>query len=310
MTRRSVQSAEPQGCASPPGPEPGPQAPRATSAPRGDAAGDAVLLRPAELPGVELLHARGLCQRFARHFHRRYAVGVVEHGALEFRFLGRANVALPGSVNLTTPGEVHDGHPGSGPGWTYRMFYLDPDVVRRAAAEAAGRAVPAPDFGAGVLADPTLAGEIQAVHRLLMDPGAPLLARQTRLLRMLAQWIARHGEAARPLPHAGNEPRAVARARDWLDAHCREDVPLDELARVAGLSPFHLTRCFSAALGLPPHAYLLGARVRLAKALLSGPMRLADIAAEVGFSDQAHFTHAFRRLTGLTPGRYRKFLQT
>ena len=88
-------------------------------------------------------------------------MGVVEHGALEFRFLGRANVALPGSVNLTTPGEVHDGHPGSGPGWTYRMFYLDPDLVQRAAAEAAGRPVPAPDFGAGVLADPALAAEVQ-----------------------------------------------------------------------------------------------------------------------------------------------------
>lgn len=309
MTRRTAQPAAPTDAAASPALPPG--AFGAALAAQGTAPADGpVLLRPPGLPGVELLHARGLRQRFARHFHRRYAVGVVEHGALEFRFLGRANVALPGSVNLTTPGEVHDGHPGSGPGWTYRMFYLDPDLVQRAAAEAAGRPVPAPDFAAGVLADPALAAEVQAVHRLLMDPGAPLLARQTRLLHMLALWIARHGDAARPLPRAGREPRAVARARAWLDAHCREDVSLDELARVAGLSPFHLARCFSAALGLPPHAYLLGLRVRLARELLAGPMRLADIAAETGFTDQAHLTHTFRRLTGLTPGRYRKFLQT
>lgn len=305
MTRPAASPQQPQG----PGPAPqgGSAQPHAAPVAPAEAA---VLLRPPGLPGVELLHARGLRQRFARHFHRRYAVGVVEHGALAFRFLGRSNLALPGSVNLTTPGEVHDGHPGSGPGWSYRMFYLDPGLVRSAAAQAAGRPVPAPDFASGVLDDPGLATEIQAVHRLLMDPGAPLLARQGHLGAMLALWIARHAEAARPLPRAGREPRAVARARDWLDAHCREDVSLDALARVAGLSPFHLTRCFTAALGLPPHAYLLGARVHLAKALLAGPMRLADIAAEVGFSDQPHFTHAFRRLTGLTPGRYRKFLQT
>lgn len=275
-----------------------------------------VVLRPAGLPGVELLRAHYLRQNFPRHFHRRYAVGVIERGAMEFSFLGRTHLAASGEVNLTTPGEVHDGHAATEGGWAYRMFYLDPEVVQRAAADLAEglpgsgtRPVRPPDFPAGVLQDPELAQVVRATHLLLENPGAPLLARQAQLLAMLALWIGRHADGARALPAPGREPRAVALAREYLDAHCAEDVRLADLARLANLSEFHFLRSFTAAVGLPPHAYQLGARVRLVRELLAGPMRLADIAAEAGFTDQAHMTHVLRRHTGLTPGRYRKFLQ-
>ena len=272
--------------------------------------------RPDGLPGVELMRARYLRQHFPRHFHRRYAIGTITGGAMAFRFLGRDFLAEAGMVNLTTPGEVHDGHAGADQGWTYRMFYLDPEVVRSVADQLAGRAVALPGFSTGVLRDPQLARLVDEAHTLLWNPSAPRLAVQTRLMSMIALWLRRHGADRPSVTKAKAAPRAVALARDYMEAHLGEDVTLDDLARESGLSPFHLARTFHKALGLPPHAWLLQARVSKARRLIvaddqenGSGMGLADIAAATGFADQSHLTHAFRRQVGITPGRYRKHLQ-
>ena len=89
--------------------------------------------KPQGLEGVECLRAEHVGVRFARHFHEGYAVGVIESGALGFKYLGCDCVAATGAVNMVVPGEVHDGHPESPHGWGYRMFYLDAPVVERLA---------------------------------------------------------------------------------------------------------------------------------------------------------------------------------
>jgi AraC-like DNA-binding protein len=89
-----------------------------------------------------------------------------------------------------------------------------------------------------------------------------------------------------------------------LDDHAAESVPLQTLARFAGLSAFHLCRVFREAVGMTPHAYQTQARIRRAKSLLRAGMPITEVAAEVGFYDQAHLTRHFKRIVGLTPGRY------
>lgn len=269
---------------------------------------EARLLVLPEAPGVELLRASFRTLRFDRHFHEEYALGVVERGALRFRYLGRTMTAAAGQVNLVVPGEPHDGHAALPEGWTYRMFYLAPQVVDAACAELAPRRA-APHFSAGVLDDPTLAARVRQAHLLWELPGASRLARQTALLEAVTWWIARHAECPAFLPRLGNERGAAARTRALLQERYAEDLSLDVLAGHAGLSPYHLVRVFKACYGLAPHAYLVQVRLARARTLLAGPDRLADIAAAVGFADQSHFTRLFKRRHGLTPGAWRNFLQ-
>ncbi len=260
------------------------------------------------LGGVELLSARYVRQAFSRHVHEGYALGAIEAGALAFRYRGEALVAARGEVNLVVPGEAHDGHAALPGGWAYRMFYLPPAVLVRASAELSAGGKP-PHFAPGVLRDPELAAEIFAVHRLALDPEAPLLAKESRLLGLLAAWISRHAEERPQAPRIGSEHAAVARTRAFLHDRLTEEVGLERLSSVAGLSPWHLVRVFARETGLPPHAYLVQARLARARELLAGPLRLADIAAETGFADQAHLTREFKRRFGLTPGACRKIIQ-
>ncbi|QJB58404.1 AraC family transcriptional regulator [Pseudodesulfovibrio sp. zrk46] len=260
------------------------------------------------LGGVDLLRARFVTHSFSRHFHEGYAVGCIEDGAMRFRYLGETMVAPKGQVNLVVPGEAHDGHGADEGGWAYRMFYMRPEALLEAATALMVRPS-LPNFRMGVIDDPALAGCIHQTHALLESPDTSAIEKETRLLWLLAHWISRYADEKGVWPKDGREHDAVNRAREVIQDRFQEDVSLTELAGLAGLSPFHLVRVFEKHMGVTPHSYFTQVRVERARDRLLGSDRLADIAVDCGFSDQAHLTRLFKRQVGVTPGKYRNILQ-
>ena len=110
-----------------------------------------------------------------------------------------------------------------------------------------------------------------------------------------------------PRPTVNALPKwRLKRVQEYVHAHLDESISLADLAQVAGLSRMHFAAQFRAATGYRPHDYLLYQRIESAKAMLSGTnMPLAEIALNVGFQAQAHFSTVFKRLTGETPARWR-----
>jgi AraC family transcriptional regulator len=93
---------------------------------------------------------------------------------------------------------------------------------------------------------------------------------------------------------------------DHIDAHLADNLSLESLAIEACLSPFHFSRLFREATGLPPHRYVTDRRVQVAQAQLQrDDQALVQIALDTGFGSQNNFTRVFRKATGLTPGQYR-----
>ena len=103
------------------------------------------------------------------------------------------------------------------------------------------------------------------------------------------------------------EPRAEIRAVcDYLAANYAKSVSLDALAKIVCLSKYHLLRSFTKETGITPYCYLETIRIDRAKDLLKRGNLPAEVAQETGFSDQSHFTNAFKRMIGLTPGQFRR----
>lgn len=105
--------------------------------------------------------------------------------------------------------------------------------------------------------------------------------------------------------HDPRLPLVALRARDYLHAHFRRDLGLDELALACGVDRFRLTRAFKAAFGLPPHAYLVQLRLSMARRLLARGAQPVEVASDLGFADQSHLGRWFLRAYGLTPAAYR-----
>jgi AraC-like DNA-binding protein len=105
----------------------------------------------------------------------------------------------------------------------------------------------------------------------------------------------------------GLAPWRLARAIKFIEDHVGDDLSLDEIAKHAGLSRMHFAAQFRKATGRSPHSFLMARRIELSKMLLTeGKMPLVQVAFTAGFSSQAHFTTVFRKVVGVTPGRWRQ----
>jgi len=94
--------------------------------------------------------------------------------------------------------------------------------------------------------------------------------------------------------------RAVEYIQDGLDA----DLTVSGIAQAVGMSPDYFARLFKESTGQPPHQYVVEARVRKAKELLTTrKFTISEAAHQVGFVDQSHLTLHFKRVFGLAPKR-------
>ncbi len=98
----------------------------------------------------------------------------------------------------------------------------------------------------------------------------------------------------------------LRKAVEFMRERLADDLPLVMIASSAGLSPFHFARRFKQATGSAPHQYLIRQRIDRARHLLAHTrVSLVEVAQQCGFCDQSHLTNHFRRITGMTPRRYR-----
>jgi AraC family transcriptional regulator len=98
----------------------------------------------------------------------------------------------------------------------------------------------------------------------------------------------------------------IAAVQQYIEANPGQELSINELANLAHLSPYHFARFFKQSTGLSPHQYVLKCRIEEGKRLMrQTTLDLAEIAQQLGFRDQSHFTARFRKLTGLTPKRWR-----
>jgi|ERR1700730_9291356 AraC family transcriptional regulator len=117
------------------------------------------------------------------------------------------------------------------------------------------------------------------------------------------------------LPRAGGTLQVRGGLAPWqihrLTAHILANLDTTlrtrDLAALVRLSPFHFCRAFRDSLGDSPHGYVMRRRMERAQGLmLSTGASLAQIAADCGLADQAHFSKLFRRFAGESPGAWRR----
>lgn len=254
------------------------------------------------LGDLELLRGTFKRHAYRPHSHPGYVIAVVTGGVETVNCRGSLHYSGPGDILFVNPQEIHDGQRGTDEGWQYRVFY--PRVADlRALVGDDGNGKSRPFFADTVVRDPMLARRLAQFHAST-ETGRSALSAQQTWMELLGAVIARHSSGNGQETATVREPRRIRRIRELIEAHYDRAPSLDRLAMEVQLSPFHLQRIFKAALGLSPHAYLIGYRLKKAKALLDDRESAASAAVAAGFSDQSHFIRHFKSAYGFTPGQY------
>lgn len=252
--------------------------------------------------GTEATVAQFVRHRFSPHTHDSLMLGLIEAGSKEFRRERHTHTANEGSVSVVNPGDLHTGCRHGGAELRYRALYVPADLL----AQAVGRRG-AIEFPSAVILD-------RQVFRALLRMHEAIVTREDRLvidtlsltaLNLLASRYADQAGGVRAAESASAN-REVARARALIEERFADDLPVAHIARSVGISAFHLMRQFRRHIGLPIHAYQLQTRIERSKRLLAMGRSPSQVALEVGFADQSHFTKRFKGLVGASPARYQR----
>ncbi len=93
---------------------------------------------------------------------------------------------------------------------------------------------------------------------------------------------------------------------DFIEANLDADIPLEDLAHIAGISKFYFCRLFKQSMQIPPHQYIIRRRIERAKQLLKhSNLTTVEIALSCGFAHQSHLSRHFRRIVGISPQKFR-----
>ena len=102
----------------------------------------------------------------------------------------------------------------------------------------------------------------------------------------------------------------LKRLCEFVESNLCEDLSLEALAAVVGMSPSRFAREFKLATGKPPHKWIMAYRLKRAKKLLARTEQpIVQIALDCGFSSQSHMTTVFSKTLGVTPNRYQQLLK-
>ncbi|GLO63846.1 AraC family transcriptional regulator [Vibrio sp. MACH09] len=250
--------------------------------------------------GIELLRASFQQFEFSKHWHDELAIGVIEHGAEGLHYRGN-NIIIPeNQIVAINPSEVHTGFAGCDSGWSYRMFYFDPQMIR-AHFELEEQHVP-PLINAPIIDDPSLFQLLQQLHMALEQPSFDI-TKESLLTVAFEGLFGRHG-SKKTNNKIYKEQKNNALVRDYLLQHWQDNVSLEALEALTGLSKYKLIRSFNAQYGVTPHQFLLLIKINQAKRLLQSGQNCADTALSCGFFDQSHLTRNFKRAFGIAPKRY------
>ncbi len=254
---------------------------------------------------VELVrgHAPDTSEGHPPHWHSQWQVVAVTGGDGWVRVRGSRHRTSGGSLFLIPPEIVHSNGVYAG-GCDFRSLLIEPETVEEIAAARSIRLERSRIVAMPVLQCREWTSRFDRFHRSLHQSRTIGLEQELGVENWVAGLLARQtSQAIAPLAREQAIHPAARRAREFLADHAGETVSLERLGLASGLSPYELSRRFKAAYGLPPHRWQLQVRVERAKDRLRRGIPVGEVALELGFADQPHFSRVFKRATGYSPAR-------
>lgn len=242
---------------------------------------------------------------YKSHSHPTFSIGAIDEGNSVFQSsFGTAQKISAGTLVIVPAHIEHSCNPLSDQAWSYQMLHLDISWLNQWYAEfqKEGFDLNLPQHRPLIIKDENLYQAFSDMNETLFDSQKLILEKEQSLIYCLTQLL---------LPHFILEEiqKTQYLYESFLNLihiikSSERFISLEELAQQVGLSRYAIIRLFKANVGLTPHAFQINLKVNQARAQLKQGIPLAELAVNLGFSDQSHFHKAFKAHTGITPRQF------
>jgi len=247
--------------------------------------------------GIECSRVKASESGFPRHLHEEYVISANLSGVEEIWLSGKKSYVKSGQITLYNPGTIQASRFD-----TQCVEFISvhmPQAVMKMVSdeENAQSGQSAPLLREGIINNASL---FDALCRFASSAqlGQSSANQEQELILLCGELL------ETPDSPQGSDAQRVGVVIDYLREHLSVKPQLEKLAQIAGLSKYHLVRCFTHHTGLPPLQYHMQLRLNQARELLRRDVHPIDAAIMLGFYDQSHFINAFRKVMGTTPHHY------
>ncbi|MFM9838448.1 MAG: AraC family transcriptional regulator [Cyclobacteriaceae bacterium] len=228
------------------------------------------------------------------YFPKLYQIGLVQKGAGKISSGEKEYLLKTGDFYFVYPGLVHKGKPDPTTGWTVTEIQISPAFIQQFLGDE-------PD---------TFFNELQISNHLLQQKFTLLVDElemkptRSEISHSINDFLFECSQTIVSDKKIPPSHRAVGKAKQYIEENFKENFSLEDLANHAALSKFHLLRIFKKETGLAPYTYQLQLRLNAARKLIFQKKHLSEVAHELGFVDQAHFIHTYKKYAAITPGDF------
>lgn len=258
--------------------------------------------------GIEAVIGVNISNRFKRHIHKAYIIGKVTDGERVVAHSEGTTQILKEEIFLINPGQVHSCSSAQENGHSYQILSVADDKMQSVAKQISEKHENRPYFRKIRYTAKELSEIFKNLFKLFEDSSSQLEA-ESKIVLLLSTLILKFSEFPPVICAIAEQDVSIKRVCGYIANNYSENLTLNQLSKIACLSPFHFQRVFTKIMGISAHDYLTHYRISESKRMLLKSKDIADIAIETGFVDQSHFSRIFKKTVGIPPGKYIKINQ-
>lgn len=252
---------------------------------------------------IEAYNFRGVAQKFPNHFHDYYVIGFIENGRRYLSCKNKSYNVGPGDLTIFNPNDNHTCEQMDNGTLDYRCINIQLDIMKKVTFEITNKEY-IPYFTENVLFNNELVTLLRELHLMIMQEEKDF-KKEEIFLFIMEQLIGEYSNAKLEVDFQESNTE-INNICEFLKNNYANNITLNDLTALTGISKYHLLRSFTKQKGISPYSYLEAIRINEAKKFLEKGIYPLEVAMKTGFTDQSHFTNFFKKFIGLTPKQYMK----
>ncbi len=260
-----------------------------------------VIHKISRMHGVKLIAGSNIENEFTSHFHEDYCIGIVEKGIRKIEFSNTIHLFKKSDIFIINPLEIHSCGTINNKSVSYKVIYINKDFFNSQIYYNENNQHIL--FKNVIRNNDDLFTEFSNLFSALLTIDNSFET-QSVFYSFLNNLISDYAVYKNYSFNDSDKTKTTDIIKTYIDNNCTENISMDLLSCLTGLSQFHLNRKFCRETGMTPHSYLLHKRIEKSKSVLLKTGSIADAALLMGFSDQSHYTKFFKKIIGVTPGKY------